>query len=152
MTKVSDVISAAERPVELAGRLVWNRRQWLKDPDSGRRRYVDRPREEWQVREVPELRIVPAELDTDDGSAAAAAVAAATAAAAATVVESPPDQTSNLPRPPEFTDVDGTDGLPSLATVTADLTGPDQSLALDEPTPPCTKAPPPSPMRKTSFR
>ncbi len=30
--------------------------------DSGRRRYVDRPREEWQVREVPELRIVPAEL------------------------------------------------------------------------------------------
>ena len=42
----------------------------------------------------------------DDGSAAAAAVATATAAAAATVVESPPDQTSNLPRPPEFTDVD----------------------------------------------
>ncbi|MBK1686239.1 recombinase family protein [Rubrivivax gelatinosus] len=45
-----------------AGKLIWNRRQWLKDPDSGKRRYVDRPREEWQVREVPELRIVPAEL------------------------------------------------------------------------------------------
>ncbi|MBK1711264.1 hypothetical protein CKO43_00545 [Rubrivivax gelatinosus] len=45
-----------------AGRLIWNRRQWLKDPDSGKRRYVERPREEWQVRDVPELRIVPADL------------------------------------------------------------------------------------------
>jgi site-specific DNA recombinase len=45
-----------------AGRLVWNRRQWLKDPETGRRRYVDRPREEWQVREVPTLRIVPDDL------------------------------------------------------------------------------------------
>jgi site-specific DNA recombinase len=43
-----------------AGRLVWNRRQWLKDPETGKRRYVDRPREEWQVRDVPHLRIVPA--------------------------------------------------------------------------------------------
>ena len=43
-----------------AGRLVWNRRQWLKDPETGKRRYVDRPREEWQVREVPHVRIVPA--------------------------------------------------------------------------------------------
>lgn len=40
------------------GRLIWNRRQWLKDPDTGARRYIDRPREEWQFREVPELRIV----------------------------------------------------------------------------------------------
>jgi DNA invertase Pin-like site-specific DNA recombinase len=45
-----------------AGRLVWNRRQWLKDPETGRRRYVDRPRPEWQVRDVPELRIVSAAL------------------------------------------------------------------------------------------
>lgn len=45
-----------------AGRLVWNRRQWLKDPETGSRRYVDRPRAEWQVRDVPELRIVPADL------------------------------------------------------------------------------------------
>jgi site-specific DNA recombinase len=45
-----------------AGRLVWNRRQWLKDPETGRRRYVDRPRDEWQVRNVPELAIVPADL------------------------------------------------------------------------------------------
>lgn len=40
------------------GKLVWNRRQWLKDPETGARRYVDRPREEWQVREAPHLRIV----------------------------------------------------------------------------------------------
>lgn len=44
------------------GRLIWNRRQWLKDPETGKRRYVDRPKEEWQVREVPELRIIDAEL------------------------------------------------------------------------------------------
>jgi len=44
------------------GRLTWNRRQWLKDPETGKRRYVDRPKEEWQVREVPELRIIDTEL------------------------------------------------------------------------------------------
>lgn len=45
-----------------AGRLIWNRRQWLKDPETGKRRYVDRPRHEWQERDVPELRIVDEEL------------------------------------------------------------------------------------------
>jgi site-specific DNA recombinase len=44
------------------GRLVWNRRQWLKDPETGRRCYVDRPRNEWQTRDVPDLRIVPEPL------------------------------------------------------------------------------------------
>jgi hypothetical protein len=44
------------------GRVVWNRRKWLKDPETGKRRPVDRPRDEWQVRDVPALRIVPAEL------------------------------------------------------------------------------------------
>jgi len=44
------------------GRVIWNRRQWLKDPDTGRRTYVDRPRDEWQTRDAPELRIVPAAL------------------------------------------------------------------------------------------
>ena len=43
-----------------AGRVVWNRRQWLKDPETGKRHHVDRPRSEWQVREAPELRIVDA--------------------------------------------------------------------------------------------
>lgn len=41
-----------------AGRVLWNRRQWLKDPESGSRRYIERPREEWQIREQPELRVI----------------------------------------------------------------------------------------------
>ncbi len=44
------------------GRVVWNRRQWLKDPETGARRYVERPQSEWQTREAPELRIVSQEL------------------------------------------------------------------------------------------
>lgn len=44
------------------GRVFWNRRQWLKDPETGKRRYVERPRAEWQIREQPELRIISAEL------------------------------------------------------------------------------------------
>lgn len=44
------------------GRVIWNRRQWLKDPETGARRYVERPRSEWQVREQAELRIVPEAL------------------------------------------------------------------------------------------
>ena len=41
------------------GRDIWNRSQWIKDPDSGRRRSVQRPRSEWIVRDTPELRLVP---------------------------------------------------------------------------------------------
>jgi len=44
------------------GRYIWNRSQWLKDPDSGKRSRVDRPRAEWKVDERPELRIVSDEL------------------------------------------------------------------------------------------
>lgn len=64
--------------------------------------------------EIP--RIVPAELDDVDDMVTTATVTAATAVAAATVTEAlaPTDPTSNLPRPPEFTDADGTGGLPSL--------------------------------------
>lgn len=40
------------------GRYVWNRSKWMKDPDSGRRRRLDRPREEWIAEERPELRIL----------------------------------------------------------------------------------------------
>ena len=40
------------------GRYTWNRSQWVKDPDTGRRQRLDRPRAEWQVVERPELRIV----------------------------------------------------------------------------------------------
>jgi site-specific DNA recombinase len=46
------------------GRVIWNRRQWVKDPETGKRRHVVRPEAEWQVRDAPELRIVPAELWT----------------------------------------------------------------------------------------
>jgi DNA invertase Pin-like site-specific DNA recombinase len=42
------------------GRLIWNRRQWLKDPETGKRCCIDRPREEWQIRDVPHLRIIDA--------------------------------------------------------------------------------------------
>ena len=44
------------------GRVVWNRRQWLKDPETGSRRYIERPRTEWQERDAPELRIVSDEV------------------------------------------------------------------------------------------
>lgn len=40
------------------GRYVWNRSQWVKDPDTGKRQRFVRPREQWQVVEKPELRIV----------------------------------------------------------------------------------------------
>lgn len=64
---ISAVHGSAARGIGLlnnelyAGRVLWNRRQWLKDPDTGKRSYVERPREEWQVREAPDLRIVDAE-------------------------------------------------------------------------------------------
>jgi DNA invertase Pin-like site-specific DNA recombinase len=40
------------------GRYVWNRGQWIKDPDTGKRQRVARPRSEWHVLDLPELRIV----------------------------------------------------------------------------------------------
>jgi len=47
------------------GVMIWNRSRWVKDPDSGKRQRFDRPREEWQTVEAPELRIVPDELWRD---------------------------------------------------------------------------------------
>lgn len=44
------------------GRYIWNRSQWVSDPDSRRRQRLDRPRSEWQVIERPDLRIVPDHL------------------------------------------------------------------------------------------
>jgi site-specific DNA recombinase len=37
---------------------VWNKTRFLKDPESGRRRPVERPRHEWVTQERPELRII----------------------------------------------------------------------------------------------
>ena len=44
------------------GRDIWNRTKWIKDPDTGQRQCVQRPRSAWIVREAPELRIVDAGL------------------------------------------------------------------------------------------
>jgi site-specific DNA recombinase len=61
---VSAIHGSAQRGLGLlnnalyAGVVLWNRRQWLKDPETGARRYVERPRSEWMEREAPELRIV----------------------------------------------------------------------------------------------
>lgn len=40
------------------GRYIWNRSQWIKDPDTGRRQRIDRPVSEWLTADVPHLRIV----------------------------------------------------------------------------------------------
>ncbi len=44
------------------GLYIWNRTRWLKDPDTGIRKRVERPQSEWMRREMPDLRIVPAAL------------------------------------------------------------------------------------------
>lgn len=44
------------------GKYNWNRSQWIKDPDTGKRQRFDRKREEWQVLDVPHLRIIDDEL------------------------------------------------------------------------------------------
>lgn len=41
-----------------AGRQVWNRSQWIKHPDTGRRVRRERPQAEWVTTEHPELAIV----------------------------------------------------------------------------------------------
>ena len=40
------------------GRYIWNRSQWVKDPDTGARQRICRPESEWKITEMPELRIV----------------------------------------------------------------------------------------------
>jgi DNA invertase Pin-like site-specific DNA recombinase len=44
------------------GRDVWNRTRWSKDPDSGRRVAVQRPKCEWIVKEAHDKRLVPDDL------------------------------------------------------------------------------------------
>ncbi|WP_221063463.1 recombinase family protein [Methylomagnum ishizawai] len=43
------------------GRYLWNRSQWIKDPKTGTRQRIERPRAEWQIQDRPDLRIVDAE-------------------------------------------------------------------------------------------
>ena len=44
------------------GRYIWNRSQWVKDPDTGNRQRIDRPADEWKINDVPELRIIDQKL------------------------------------------------------------------------------------------
>jgi site-specific DNA recombinase len=50
------------RNEKYAGAWVWNKTRFLKDPDSGRRRPVRRPPDEWMRQDRPELRIVEPDL------------------------------------------------------------------------------------------
>lgn len=43
-----------------SGRIVWNRSRWVKDPDSGVRKRVERPESEWVTHQDESLRIVDA--------------------------------------------------------------------------------------------
>lgn len=40
------------------GRYIWNRSQWVKDPDTGRRQRIERPRADWCIQQRSDLRIV----------------------------------------------------------------------------------------------
>ena len=44
------------------GRLVWNRQQFIKDPDTGRRQARLNPKTKWIIEEVPHLRIIDDQL------------------------------------------------------------------------------------------
>ena len=44
------------------GEYIWNRSEWLKDPDTGKRRRRKRPQSEWVITPMEELRIVSDEL------------------------------------------------------------------------------------------
>ncbi len=44
------------------GTIIWNRRQWLKDPDTGEVSARQRPEKEWIIKERPELAIISPEL------------------------------------------------------------------------------------------
>ncbi|MBA4130093.1 MAG: resolvase [Hyphomicrobium sp.] len=44
------------------GKMVWNRLRYIKDPDSGKRVSRMNPREQWIIKDVPELRIIDEEL------------------------------------------------------------------------------------------
>ena len=44
------------------GRYIWNRSEWVKDPDTGKRKRIERKESDWVVSEIPDLRIVPQDL------------------------------------------------------------------------------------------
>ena len=44
------------------GRYIWNRSEWRKDPDTGKRKRTKREAKDWIITEMPELRIISQEL------------------------------------------------------------------------------------------
>ncbi len=44
------------------GEMIWNRTQWIKDPDTGVKKRFERPESEWIVKDMPELRIIDQNL------------------------------------------------------------------------------------------
>jgi DNA invertase Pin-like site-specific DNA recombinase len=50
------------RNEKYAGSWIWNKRRFIKDPDTGRRRSLARPQDDWMRQEHPELRIVDPKL------------------------------------------------------------------------------------------
>ncbi len=51
-----------DAPELYAGRIVWNRSRFVKQPGTNKRLRRDRPESEWPVTEQPELRIIDAAL------------------------------------------------------------------------------------------
>jgi site-specific DNA recombinase len=52
---LSSCIRAMLQNDRYAGRLIYNRSQWVKDPDSGLRKRLERPESEWIVRQIEPL-------------------------------------------------------------------------------------------------
>lgn len=50
---IISALHAMLRNERYAGQVIWNRSQWIKDPDSGKRIRRERPRSEWRLREIP---------------------------------------------------------------------------------------------------
>lgn len=59
--KVRSGVGILSNPLYI-GRVIWNRSEWVRDPDTGKRKRKERPQSEWIVREDESLRIVPQEL------------------------------------------------------------------------------------------
>ena len=59
---ISCAIPASSTNQLYIGQLVWNRLSYAKEPTMGRRRSRRNPKEDWIVKQVPELRIVDDEL------------------------------------------------------------------------------------------
>ena len=44
------------------GCYIWNRSEWVKNPDTGKRKRIQRPESEWSIVELKDLQIIPQEL------------------------------------------------------------------------------------------